>query len=380
MKVVVNCLPIASGGGVSYLSNMVPFLSRHFEGSAGRHILTLLAAESQRSVLASVPESQCKWLGGPRRGGIAGVFAQYWNIPRIANRLKADVIFTPSMIGPRVPGVKQVLMLHNMEPFHFREYRYGLKSQLRNNVLYWKSSCTLRKAERVIAVSRFVEQLLTRRLRISPSRVRLIYHGQDTAFTPDGNLEKDQDRLRAIGVVGEFLLTCGSLLPYRRCEDVIAAFNQCAGSIGVGINLVIAGAGSDARYAATIRNAISHSPYRNRIVATGHVSKETMSALYRRCRTCIIASEIEACPMIAIEAMSSGCALISSDRPPLPEVFQGASLEYRSRDVEGLAGMIQTCLRNDALRLAIKARALQRAEEFSWEKCANETYAALIEW
>ena len=105
-----------------------------------------------------------------------------------------------------------------------------------------------------------------------------------------------------------------------------------------------------------------------------------MISLYRRCLVCIIATEIEACPNIAIEAMSSGCTIISSDRPPLSEIFAGSSLVFTSRDVEGLSQHISACLSDDKLRTEMGKRALERSLAFSWQKCAEETYAALTEW
>jgi len=380
MKVLMYCLSSVSGGAVSYLRNLVPLLAKRFEESSENHSLQVLAHESQKELFPSLPDSQCVWVGGARPTGYRRVVWEYRNMARIARETKADILFTPYQIGPRIKGLKQVLMIHNMAVFHYQTYCYSVKSRLRNFLLRRQSCHDLRRADRVIAVSGFAEDQLKEGLGIPPERIRKVYHGRDTAFSPDGDPGENRDRLKALGVEGDFLLTCGSLLPYRRCEDVIAAFERCADSLDTGVRLVIAGAGSDARYVETIRRAIFDSPYNDHIVAVGHVSREAMIALYRRCLACVFASEIEACPIIAIEAMSSGCTIISSDRPPLPEIFQGAALEYRSRDVEELAAKIKSCLKDDALRSENSKRALQRAEDFSWEKCAKETYVALVEW
>jgi alpha-1,3-rhamnosyl/mannosyltransferase len=94
----------------------------------------------------------------------------------------------------------------------------------------------------------------------------------------------------------------------------------------------------------------------------------------------VIATEIEACPNIAIEAMAAGCVIVSGDRPPLPEMFQGCSLEYGARDIDLLAQKIRQAVTNDLWRVEMKAKALKRAENFSWDKCAMDTYAALTQW
>ena len=374
------CLSSVSGGAVSYLRNSILLLRKQFEDSSKKHNLQILAHESQKELLSSVYDAQCTWITGPRPAGWRRIVWEWQNMPRIAQDTNADVLFSPYQVGPRVKGLKQVLMIRNMEPFLFEEYRYGLKSLLRNHLLRWQSSRALCSVDRVIAVSGFVEDQLKEGLDIPPERIRRVYHGRDMAFSPDGDPDEDRGRLEAIGVEGDFLLTCGSFLPYRRCEDVISAFNLCADSLGANIKLVIAGSGSDARYANTIRRAISASPYRERILAVGHVSKGAMISLYRGCLACILATEVEACPNIAIEAMSSGCEIVSSDRPPLPEVLAGCSLQFRARDIEDLVVQIKRSVTDSFLRKDMKKKALERANDFSWEKCARETYSALVDW
>jgi len=374
------CLSSVSGGAVSYLRNLVLLLSELFEKSSEKHSLYFLAHESQKELFPPLPDKQCKWIVGSRLVGWQRIVWERRNLARIIREMNVDVLFTPYQISSHVGGVKQVLMLRNMEPFLFKAYPYSMRSRLRNQVLQWQSSSALRSADRVIAVSGFADECLKNRLRIPSQKVRKIYHGRDTAFSHEGDRSDDLNQLFSIGVEGDFLLTCGSLLPYRRCEDVIESFNRCAGSIDSKIQLVIAGSGSDSRYAKTIHLAIVNSPYKDRILVVGHVSKETMISLYRRCLVCIIATEIEACPNIAIEAMSSGCTVISSDRSPLPEIFAGSSLVFSSRDVEGLSQQIRVCLSDENLRIEMSKRALQRSLAFSWQKCAEETFAALTEW
>lgn len=380
MNVLMYCQSSVSGGAVSYLRNLVPLLSKRFEKSPEKHSLKFLAHESQKELFPFVPDAQCTWVTGPRLTGWRRILWERRNIASIAQKMNADIVFTPYQIGPHVKGLKQILMIRNMEPFHFEAYDYSLKLLLRNHLLRRQSSRALRGADRVIAVSGFAEEQLRIGQGISSEKIRKVYHGRDAAFSPDGDICEDKNHLKALGIEGDFLLTCGSFLPYRRCEDVIAAFNLCGGSLNDDIKLVIAGSGNDTRYAETIRRTISSSPYRDRILPVGHVSKDVMVALYRRCLACIVATEIEACPNIAIEAMASGCAIISADRPPLPEMFGENVLVFSSRDVEDMGRQIRTCLGDEMMRNEIGVSAHRRSLDFSWEKCADETYAALVEW
>lgn len=378
MRILINCLSSVSGGAVSYISNIAPLLCARFNESHDGHRLIFLAHEEQKSLLQLVPDSQIIWINGKRPTGLSRILLEHLNMPRILRDEKIDVLFTTYQTGPLSNGTKHVMMIRNMEPFLCNGYHYSPGNWLRNRLLRIASARALRNADRVIAVSQFAKDFLVRKIGIDENRIRTIYHGRTAGFTADADPKTDLETIGKIRVGKNFLLTCGSLLPYRRCEDVIAAFNQCAGSLDADTQLVIAGAAIDSRYGRLIRRTIAASPYNNRILAVGHVSSQIMAALYRNCLLCIIASEIEACPNIATETMTAGCVIVSSDCPPLPEIFQGCSLEYRSRNIENLAAQIRKGLEDINLRNNKKMQALKRAEDFSWEKCAGLTYSALV--
>jgi glycosyltransferase involved in cell wall biosynthesis len=364
---------------VAYLRNLTPLLAEHFARDRAGHSLRFLAHEEQAPLLGGVDKSQIYWVRGKRPTGYRRLLWERRNLTRIAAENGADILFTPYQIGPEVQVHRQVYMLRNMEPFLYREYHYSIKTRLRNFLLRRGTVSCLQGADRVIAVSGLARERLTQGLGIAPEKVRTIYHGRP-GFANHVVEAKDRELLGQIGISDNYILTCGSLLPYRRCEDVIAGFNQSAPTLGEHVKLVIAGSGTDRRYWEMIRKAIVFSPFQERIQAVGHVSWETMGALYRRCRACVIATEIEACPNIAIEAMTSGCVIVSADRPPLPEMFRGCSLEYRARDIGHLAQQMRRAVEDRPLGRTLRERALVRAKDFSWEKCAQETYDVLTQW
>jgi glycosyltransferase involved in cell wall biosynthesis len=373
------CLSSVSGGALAYLRNMMPRLAERFAQHGEGHRLIFLAHEEQAPLIDGIKDTKVHWVRGERPRGYRRIWWERRMLPAILRAEKADVIFNPYQIGIQTLDRRQVLMVRNMEPFLFQAHRYSFSTELRNHLLRWYSIRSLRRADRVIAISRFVQDYLINAIGIDETRIPTIYHG-----CPDMGANADEARDRyligRLGVEHDYILTCGSLLPYRRCEDVIAAFNQCASALEPQMRLVIAGSGTDQRYGEMIRTAIAVSPFRDQIVFVGQVPWDTMAALYRRCKACVIATEIEACPNIAIEAMAAGCVIVSSDLPPLPEMFQGCSLEYGARDITQLAQQIWRSVEDDPLRRMMQAKARERAANFSWERCAMETYAALTEW
>ena len=380
MNVLINCLSAVSGGAVSYLSNLMPKLVGLFEESDRGHEIKILAHREQRMLFPSIPASQCILISNRRPKGGYRFLWEFCNIGGIVRRHNIDVLFAPYQISPQIRGVKQVLMLRNMDPFCFNSYKYSFKPWLRNNLLALQSRRSLHCADRIIAVSDYVKTVLVDHLNIPEDRIRRIYHGRDTNFSPCGGKESDIILLGKTGVRGPYILTCGSLWPYRRCEDVVKAFNSFTNNNRTDISLVIAGAKMYAPYRRFIESLISESPAQRQIHLVGHVPYETMRALYRHCTLCVFATEVEACPNIAIEAMTSGCAIISSDQPPLPEIFGSCALEFGSRDVEALTLKMHSVMSDKRLLDSLKEQALKRAPFFSWDRCAKQTYSALVRW
>lgn len=62
--------------------------------------------------------------------------------------------------------------------------------------------------------------------------------------------------------------------------------------------------------------------------------------------------------------MFSGCAIISADNPPLPEMFSDSSLGYTPRDIDALSENIHLLLNDEQLRLDYCKRAEERAAAF----------------
>jgi len=391
MKVLIYCLSSVSGGAVTYLRNIAPLLVEHFAESR-KHRLIFLAHEEQAPLLSGIDPALVYWVPGVRPTGYRRIWWEKRNLPRIVREQGVDVLFNPYQIRIRVLGVRQVMMVQNMEPFLFKLYQYSFNTWLRNHLLYRESLSSLRRAERVIAISCFVRDHLIQHVKIKRDRIRKIYHGSPD-LRSDTDKVKDQEMLAKISVENDYFFSCGSLLPYRRrLAPALPTLRRCDCSIQslravLGPRYAVGycwfGGGSPLwrdRYGETIHRAIASSPMRERILTLGHVPWDTMAALYRRCAAFVIATEIEACPNIAIEAMAAGCVIVSSNRSPLPEMFQGCSLEYRARDISHLAHQMMVAVNDGVLRSELRDLALRRGKTFSWVKCADETYSALIDW
>jgi len=78
-----------------------------------------------------------------------------------------------------------------------------------------------------------------------------------------------------------------------------------------------------------------------------------------------------------VEAMACGVPTIVADNSCLPEVSGGVLHYFNAESVDEIAAAIRAGLEDEPLRARLRQEGLRRAADFSWERCARETLAAL---
>ncbi len=117
----------------------------------------------------------------------------------------------------------------------------------------------------------------------------------------------------------------------------------------------------------------------DRLRFTGYVEAEALPAWYSAADLFVYPSLYEGFGLPPLEAMACGTAVIASDVSSLPEVIGDASLSVPPTDEAALADAMRRVLGDAALRADLRARGLERARRFCWERTAALTVAAYRE-
>jgi glycosyltransferase involved in cell wall biosynthesis len=107
----------------------------------------------------------------------------------------------------------------------------------------------------------------------------------------------------------------------------------------------------------------------------GWVPQEDLPALYAHAAAAVYPSLYEGFGLPVLEAMACGCPMICSNATSLPEVAGDAALQIDPHDAEAWTEGIAKVLLDEALRERMISDGLKRAQEFSWERTARETWA-----
>jgi len=112
------------------------------------------------------------------------------------------------------------------------------------------------------------------------------------------------------------------------------------------------------------------------VLALGRVSEEDLVALYRAADCLLYCSRGEGFGFPVLEAMACGTPVVCSSTTSLGEVAGGAAQLADPEDPASVRAALEAVLGSDARRSQLRALGLQRADEFSWARCAEQTVAA----
>jgi glycosyltransferase involved in cell wall biosynthesis len=230
---------------------------------------------------------------------------------------------------------------------------------------------TLRKGARYVCVSEATRKQLVDAYALDPAAVAVVHHGCDGAFRPVSDTGRLHATRQKYGVPpGQFLLTLSTIEPRKNLAATVEAFDLVVRERGgPWVTLVIAGA-----HGWKAKDVMSAAERRSESVRLiGHVEERDLAALYSAAVGLVYVSHYEGFGLPLVEAMGCGCPVIYGNNSAMPEVVGDAGLPADARDVADIARQMRRLLDDPALARDLRARAVVRAQAFSWARAAEET-------
>ena len=196
-----------------------------------------------------------------------------------------------------------------------------------------------------------------------PSRVRAVASGVPPLSAPDVSAPS---RHLPPGT-GRYVLAVGTAEPRKDLPGLVAAFDVLAAGRP---DLALVLAGQEGWGSAELARALGGCHARARIVRTGWVDDATLSGLLHGAAVLVYPSLYEGFGYPPLQAMAAGTPVVATRAGALEEVLDDAALLVEPRDQLALAGAIASVVDSDETAAALRARGLERAATFDWEKCA----------
>jgi glycosyltransferase involved in cell wall biosynthesis len=275
-----------------------------------------------------------------------------------------DVLHTTytSPVWARCP---LVLTVHDISFAEHPEWFSARDLRVLSTMVPW----SIRRAARVITVSKLCARQIIDRYHVPEDKVTCIYNGPGRAARPI-TAERAYALVRALGIDTSrpIVLAVGNLQPRKNLVRLIEAFERVLAG-GIDADLVLTG--PEHYRADLIHDAAAGLDRRVRF--TGYLSDEQLAACYATATLFAFPSLFEGFGIPAIEAMAHGTPVVCSDTGALPEVCRDAALYFDPTSVESMASALATVLRDQATRDRLSEAGTARQREFSWSRAATET-------
>ena len=190
-------------------------------------------------------------------------------------------------------------------------------------------------------------------------------------FRPSSADESAETRKR-LGVEDNFLLFVGTLEPRKNLLTLLKALAQILRETQMRPQLVIAG--GEGWLMTQTESFIESAGIKDRLLFTGYLQDEELSALYSSCGAFIYPSLYEGFGLPPLEAMACGAPVIASRIAASQEILRDAAVLIDPLDSESLTRAIVDFLKDDKRSKESRMRGLEHAAKFSWDKAARSTY------
>jgi glycosyltransferase involved in cell wall biosynthesis len=236
---------------------------------------------------------------------------------------------------------------------------------------------TAKVADAIILNSRSLEREVQQYLDVDPAKLHLIPEAVDHDLFRPGDPELARRYVgEHFGVRRPFVLFLSSLWRYKNCHGLMSAFAEAKHDLG-DRQLVVLGPPRDAEYVRELHALAERLGIAQDVVWVGGVPLEETVHFYRCADVFAYPSFNETFGLPILEAMASGCPVVTSDISSMPETAGGAALLADPRDPHAIADSLAKACGPESQRL--RAGGLERAAEFTWAVTAERTLAVYRE-
>lgn len=228
---------------------------------------------------------------------------------------------------------------------------------------------TVRRAERVVAISETTKAGLMEEFELADERVAVTPLACHPEFFARANADEVDAVKRKHGISGPYLLAVGTLEPRKNLGTLLSAFAGVASDYDA--SLVVAG-GKGWLFEETM-SLLDSLDIADRVILTGYVPQDEMPALYQGAEVFVFPSRYEGFGIPVLEAMASGTPVACSATSSLPEVAGDAAAYFPARDPAAMEETLRRLLASDAERERLVAAGRAHVSSFSWERTARAT-------
>ena len=266
--------------------------------------------------------------------------------------------------------VKTIVTVHDLTPIKFKKH---FPSGIRGGLKWKYNKRLLKSVDKILVDSKASKEDVIAKVGIDSSKVEVVYLAVGSQFK---KLKTDNFKLeikKKFDLPDDFLLYVGDATWNKNLPRIIGAAKK------LNRNLVLVGKVWETKLSdisnnpwnKDLRNVLKEIDNDKRFIKLGFISEEEIVKIYNSATVLLMPSLDEGFGLPVLEAMSSGCPVITSREGSLPEVGGDAVLYADANSVDSIAEGIEKLLKDERLREELSQKGFVQAKKFSLEKTIN---------
>jgi glycosyltransferase involved in cell wall biosynthesis len=289
-------------------------------------------------------------------------------LPKALKKYNVDVFFSPDGYLSLRTEIPQICTIHDINFEHYpKDLPRSASWYLRR---YFPRFAE--KADHIVTVSEYSKNDLCKTYSIPNTKVTAVWNGASENFKPIGENEVSQIRDKFTNGRPYFVFV-GSIHPRKNLKRLIEAFALYSDQNPSAWDLVVVG---ENMWKGKNKLDIPESIL-DKVHFTGRLSQEDLAKVVGSAESLAYIPYFEGFGIPLVEAMKCGIPIISGDRTSLPEVAGEAALYCDPFDANSVKQALEKMSNNDEIRNDLKRKSIQRADLFSWDKAADQTWSEI---
>jgi len=280
---------------------------------------------------------------------------------------KADIFFAPTsyIIPAFAPKtIRVIVTVHDLVAFLFPG-THNAKAMIIERLTLKKA---LKKASDIFVVSDNTKKDLLDRFKYSEQRIHITSCAASQVFSNPVSEDELNKFKQDKKLPDRFILAVGTLEPRKNFSTLIKSFVNIK-KWHPEYKLVIVG--KKGWKFDQIESSLKEYNMEDEIIFPGYLKDEDLQKMYKLAAVFVFPSLYEGFGIPPLEAMASGCPVVSSNLASLPEVVGEAGLLIDPKNAYKMADAISSLIKNDNVRNMMIERGYIQAEKFKWENSAK---------
>ncbi len=278
-----------------------------------------------------------------------------------------DIFHCTNYLIPRFKKIPVVATLFDAIMFKHPEWNHdtllSLKNYLKKRSAQW--------ADHYIAISHAIIPDLVNYWGIDEKNISVTHLGIAPHWFNSMSEDEKNKVLHKYKLKKNFVLSVGTLQPRKNISRLIEAYQQLPYELQTEYPLVLVG--KNGWQTDELTKTIHQLEEKNVLRWLTYVPSEDLQALYQSAVLFAFPSLSEGFGLPILEAFASKIPVLTSSTTSLPEIAGEAAYFIDPYHTEDISHGLFTLLNDPSLCMQLIQKGHERAQQFSWDKCAQET-------